>query len=74
MTDEVQGLISAAVRVVRTSMKGVPIDSPMARALFGLAIELQAAGILQGDETKAASDRLSLDAINQETGAPCPTE
>lgn len=66
--DAVQRLISAAIRVVRTPMTGVGIDSPMARAVFGLAVQLAAAGFIKVDEAQRAADSLSLEAVGEAAG------
>ena len=64
--DAMQALLSASIRVVRTPMTGVPIDSPMARAVFNLAVQLAAAGFILVDEAQQAAAALSIEAVCDE--------
>lgn len=64
--DAMQGLISAAVRVVRTPMTGVDMHSPMARAIFNLTVQLAAAGIIRADEAVEVGQKLPDDALDLE--------
>jgi hypothetical protein len=68
--DTVQALISAAIRVVRTPMTGVGIDTPMARSVFGLAITLAAMGLIGVDEAQRASLVVSDDGLDEIIGKP----
>jgi hypothetical protein len=66
--DAMQSLMSAAIRVARTPMTGVDLCCPMARAIFGLTIQLAAAGFIKVDEAQAMGGNMPQEVIDQE----CP--
>lgn len=63
-----QNLASAAIRVARTPMKDVPITSEMARAVFGLTLQLACMGFIGVREAQEAADRVSNDSFELEMG------
>lgn len=66
--DLIQHLASAAIRVARTPMTGVPIDSPIARAIFNLTLQLASMGFIAVKEAQDAAHRVSDEGFHEVMG------